>query len=72
MIAEVLEVMTEIATEGRTMLVVSHEMGFASNAANLICFMDGGRIIEVAPPREFFDHTKTERARTFLSKILAH
>jgi glutamate transport system ATP-binding protein len=72
MIAEVLEVMTEIANEGRTMLVVTHEMGFASNAANLMCFMDEGRIIEAAPPREFFDHTRTERARTFLSKILAH
>ncbi len=72
MIAEVLDVMTELAAEGRTMLVVSHEMGFASNAANLMCFMDGGRIIEAAPPREFFDHTRTERARNFLSKILAH
>jgi glutamate transport system ATP-binding protein len=72
MIAEVLDVMSELAAEGRTMLVVSHEMGFASNAANLICFMDGGRIIEAAPPREFFDHTQTERARNFLSKILTH
>jgi glutamate transport system ATP-binding protein len=72
MISEVLDVMTELAAEGRTMLVVSHEMGFASNAANLICFMDGGRILEAAPPRDFFDHTRTERARSFLSKILAH
>jgi glutamate transport system ATP-binding protein len=72
MISEVLDVMSELAAEGRTMLVVSHEMGFASNAANLMCFMDEGRIIEAAPPREFFDHTRTERARNFLSKILAH
>jgi glutamate transport system ATP-binding protein len=72
MIAEVLDVMSELAAEGRTMLVVSHEMGFASNAANLMCFMDGGRIIESAPPRQFFDHPQTERARNFLSKILAH
>jgi glutamate transport system ATP-binding protein len=72
MIAEVLDVMSELAAEGRTMLVVSHEMGFASNAADLMCFMDGGRIIESAPPRQFFDHPQTERARSFLSKILAH
>jgi glutamate transport system ATP-binding protein len=72
MISEVLDVMSELAAEGRTMLVISHEMGFASNAANLMCFMDGGRIIEAAPPRQFFDHPQTERARNFLSKILAH
>jgi len=72
MIKEVLDVMVELAAEGTTMLVVSHEMGFARNAARRVAFMDAGRIVEVAPPDEFFDHPKTERARDFLSKVLAH
>jgi glutamate transport system ATP-binding protein len=72
MIKEVLDVMVELAAEGTTMLVVSHEMGFARNAARRVAFMDAGRIVEVAPPDEFFDHPNTERARDFLSKVLAH
>jgi glutamate transport system ATP-binding protein len=72
MIKEVLDVMLELAADGTTMLVVSHEMGFARNAARRVAFMDAGRIVEVAPPDEFFDHPKTERARDFLSKVLAH
>jgi glutamate transport system ATP-binding protein len=54
------------------MIVVSHEMGFARSAAQRVVFMDAGRILEVAPPNEFFDAPQTERARDFLSKILAH
>ena len=72
MIQEVLEVMEELATEGTTMLVVSHEMGFARSAANRVAFMDGGRILESAPPDQFFDHPQTDRAKEFLSKILVH
>jgi glutamate transport system ATP-binding protein len=72
MIKEVLDVMVELAKEGTTMIVVSHEMGFARSAAQRVVFMDAGRILEVAPPNEFFDAPQTERARDFLSKILAH
>jgi glutamate transport system ATP-binding protein len=72
MIREVLEVMEELAGEGTTMLVVSHEMGFARSAANRVAFMDGGRIVETAPPDQFFQHPQTDRARDFLSKILVH
>ncbi len=72
MIKEVLDVMVELAAEGTTMVVVSHEMGFARSAARRVAFMDGGRIVEVAPPDRFFDRPETERARDFLSKILAH
>jgi glutamate transport system ATP-binding protein len=72
MIKEVLDVMLELAAEGTTMLVVSHELGFARSAARRVAFMDHGRIVEVAPPDQFFDHPETERARDFLSKVLAH
>jgi glutamate transport system ATP-binding protein len=72
MIKEVLDVMIELAEEGTTMIVVSHEMGFARQAARRVAFMDGGHIVEVAAPDEFFDHPQTERARNFLSKILTH
>jgi glutamate transport system ATP-binding protein len=72
MIKEVLDVMLELAAEGTTMLVVSHEMGFARSAAQRVAFMDDGRIVEVAPPDEFFAAPRTERARDFLSKVLAH
>ncbi len=72
MIKEVLDVMVELAAEGTTMVVVSHEMGFARSAARRVAFMDGGRIVELAPPDRFFDHPESERARDFLSKILAH
>src|SRR5919198_5692751 len=68
MIKEVLDVMLELAAEGTTMVVVSHEMGFARSAARRVAFMDGGRIVEVAPPDTFFDHPETDRARNFLSK----
>ena len=72
MIKEVLDVMIELAAEGTTMIVVSHEMGFARSAAQRVAFMDGGRIVEIAPPERFFDQPETDRARDFLSKILAH
>ncbi|HEX7165641.1 MAG TPA: amino acid ABC transporter ATP-binding protein [Acidimicrobiales bacterium] len=72
MIKEVLDVMLELAHEGTTMLVVTHEMGFARSAAQRVAFMDEGRIVELAPPDEFFGSPKTDRARDFLSKILAH
>jgi glutamate transport system ATP-binding protein len=72
MIKEVLDVMVELAEEGTTMVVVTHEMGFARSAARRVAFMDGGRIVEVAPPDRFFGHPETERAKDFLSKILAH
>ncbi|MGH9277245.1 MAG: amino acid ABC transporter ATP-binding protein [Acidimicrobiales bacterium] len=72
MIKEVLDVMVELAMEGTTMVVVSHEMGFARRAARRVAFMDGGRIVELAAPDEFFDRPQTERAKNFLSKILTH
>jgi glutamate transport system ATP-binding protein len=72
MIKEVLDVMIELANEGTTMVVVSHEMGFARSAAHRVAFMDEGRILEEAEPNEFFSNARTERARSFLSKILAH
>ena len=72
MISEVLEVMLELAAEGTTMVVVSHEMGFARSAARRVVFMDAGRILEAAPPDVFFSEPRTARARDFLSKILAH
>jgi ABC-type polar amino acid transport system ATPase subunit len=70
MIKEVLDVMTDLAKEGMTMLVVSHEMGFARAAANRVVFMDRGEIIEQSTPEEFFTHPKEERARRFLDHIL--
>ena len=72
MIQEVLEVMEELAKEGTTMLVVTHEMGFARSAANRVAFMDDGHIVEIAPPDQFFANPQTDRARDFLSKILVH
>jgi glutamate transport system ATP-binding protein len=72
MIKEVLDVMLELAAEGTTMIVVSHEMGFARRAARRVVFMDQGRILESAPPDRFFDAPESARAREFLSKILAH
>jgi general L-amino acid transport system ATP-binding protein len=72
MIKEVLDVMVELAGEGMTMVVVTHEMGFARTVADRVCFMDRGEIVETAPPREFFEAPKTERARLFLSQILGH
>jgi len=72
MINEVLDVMVGLAREGMTMVVVTHEMGFARRVAERIAFMDEGRIVEVAPPARFFEHPASDRARQFLSKILSH
>lgn len=72
MVKEVLDVMTSLADEGMTMIVVTHEMGFARNAANNIAFMADGRIVEENTPAEFFTQPRTSRARDFLSKILTH
>jgi glutamate transport system ATP-binding protein len=65
-------VMTSLAQDGMTMLIVTHEMGFARRAANRVIFMDEGRIVEQASPAEFFSNPKTDRAKDFLSKILQH
>ena len=70
MIKEVLDVMLELAREGMTMVVVTHEMGFARNAANQIVFMDKGLIVEQNTPQEFFDHPRESRTQAFLSQIL--
>jgi glutamate/aspartate transport system ATP-binding protein len=72
MISEVLDVMAALAREGMTMLVVTHEMGFARRVANRVAFMDDGQIVEVTPKTTFFSEPQTRRAREFLSKILAH
>jgi glutamate transport system ATP-binding protein len=72
MINEVLDVMIDLANEGMTMVVVTHEMGFARRAAGRVAFMDAGRIVEIAPPESFFSDAKSDRARSFLSKILSH
>jgi len=72
MISEVLDVMRDLAKEGMTMMVVTHEMGFAREVANRVVFMDEGRIIEVAPPNDFFTNPQTERGKAFLSSILTH
>jgi glutamate transport system ATP-binding protein len=72
MVNEVLEVMLALAHEGMTMVVVTHEMGFARKAANRVVFMADGEIIETAEPDRFFSAPQTERAKDFLSKILVH
>ncbi|MGE5752268.1 MAG: amino acid ABC transporter ATP-binding protein [Deltaproteobacteria bacterium] len=72
MIGEVLAVMQDLAREGMTMMVVTHEMGFARNVAHRVIFMDQGRILEDATKEEFFGTPRSERAQTFLSKILSH
>jgi glutamate transport system ATP-binding protein len=72
MITEVLDVMTSLAGEGMTMVVVTHEMGFARRAADRVVFMADGSLVEQAPPDEFFDAPKSGRAQDFLSKILSH
>ena len=72
MINEVLQVMTELAEEGMTMLIVTHEMNFARKAADRVIFMDGGSIIEEADPETFFSNPQSERARNFLSSIQHH
>ena len=72
MINEVLDVMVGLARDGMTMVVVTHEMGFARKAANRVVFMDGGRIVESADPETFFTRPTSDRAKDFLSKILSH
>ena len=69
MISEVLDVMAELAEEGMTMIVVTHEMGFARGVADLIMFMDEGEIIEAAPPDQFFAAPRKERTRLFIGQI---
>ena len=70
MVKEVLDVMRELAGAGMTMVVVTHEMGFAREVADRVLFMDEGRIVEQAPPAEFFANPRNERTRDFLAKVL--
>jgi polar amino acid transport system ATP-binding protein len=72
MINEVLDVMTDLAKEGMTMMVVTHEMGFARRVAHRVIFMDEGSVVEAATPDDFFSAPKSDRAKDFLSKILSH
>jgi ABC-type polar amino acid transport system ATPase subunit len=72
MIHEVLDVMRDLAKEGMTMMAVTHEMGFAREVASRVVFMDEGKIIEVAPPNDFFTNPQTERGKFFLKSILTH
>ncbi len=72
MINEVLDVMVELAKSGMTMIVVTHEMGFARKAANRVVFLSDGQVVEEATPEEFFTNPKSERAKDFLGKILTH
>jgi glutamate transport system ATP-binding protein len=72
MISEVLDVMVRLARDGMTMVVVTHEMGFARQVADRVVFMDRGRIVESGSPEDFFDNPRTDRARDFLAKILTH
>jgi len=72
MIKEVLDVMSDLARDGMTMIVVTHEMGFARRVADRVAFMDGGEIVETRHPEEFFTAPQSERARVFLSKVLGH
>ncbi len=72
MISEVLDVMIELADEGMTMVVVTHEMGFARRVADCIIFMDKGEIVESSPPKQFFEKPKSDRTKLFLEQILAH
>ena len=72
MINEVLDVMVELATEGMTMMVVTHEMGFARKVANRVIFMDHGEIVEDDHKEAFFGNPRSERAQQFLAKILSH
>ena len=72
MINEVLDVMRDLAKEGMTMMVVTHEMGFAREVASRVVFMDEGKIIEIAPPNDFFTNPQSERGKAFLQSILTH
>lgn len=71
-VKEVLDVMVQLTKEGMTMMVVTHEMGFARQVADRVIFMDEGQIIEEAPPNEFFENPKSDRTKLFLSQILSH
>ena len=72
MVAEVLDVMIELAKEDKTMVCVTHEMGFAKKVADRIIFMDAGQIVEENTPEEFFQHPESERLKLFLEQILSH
>jgi glutamate transport system ATP-binding protein len=72
MIKEVLDVMVDLAKRGMTMIVVTHEMGFARTAADRVLFMDAGSIVEENTPEEFFTNPQSDRAKDFLGKILKH
>jgi len=72
MINEVLDVMTHLARDGMTMIVVTHEMGFARKVADRVLFMADGAIVEEGTPDDFFSHPKTDRAQDFLAKVLTH
>jgi len=72
MIAEVLDVIGELADAGMTMICVTHEMGFARQVADMMLFMDHGKIVEMAPPRRFFVQPESPRCKLFLSQILRH
>lgn len=68
MVGEVLSVIRGLAEHGMTMVIVTHEMGFARDVADTIVFMDGGQILEIAPPKVFFESPKSDRARRFISR----
>jgi len=70
MVKEVLDTMIELANDGMTMICVTHEMSFARQVANRVVFMDAGRIVEEAPPQEFFSNPRHERTRSFLSQVI--
>ena len=72
MITEVLDVMVELAEAGMTMIVITHEMGFARRVADLMVFMDDGQIVEAAPTDIFFENPESDRTKLFLSQILTH
>lgn len=71
LVGEVLEVMESLAKEGRTMLIATHEMGFCRQVAHRVCFLDGGTILEEAPPEELFEHPREPRTREFLARVLS-
>lgn len=72
MVGEVLDVMRELAREGMTMMIVTHEMGFAREVSDRVIYVDQGRITESGRPQEFFDNPRNERTRAFLSRVLKH
>ena len=72
MVGEVLDVMRELAREGMTMMIVTHEMGFAREVADRVAYIDQGRLLEVAGPAEIFDRPSRDRTREFLSRVLRH